>query len=289
MKNTFLVCLASSALLTGCVSGGGNQLTGDNSPEINTPIALASFESGGGVIKADFTELAGASVGDVTKFLAITPNLEDWVNNLTAAEVQSVVSHQLVDVTEGWGGMANYYEGELTFAGQTYTVALFEPLTGQGSFAGAIDANGYAVVAAFGPKATNIPTGSFTYTGVNLIALSPSLPDPTGEPVSTGWGAFKMNVDFTSGTGKFVGDTTNINTTSMSGDITLNSNTGEFSGTMDLGGAIRTSLDGSTADVDLTGLTAALNGSFHGSGATNVTGLYYSDNGAVAGGFVGNR
>ena len=93
---------------------------------------------------------------------------------------------------------------------------------------------------------------------------------------------FTMNVNFTDGTGSYAGNTTTVGVTGLNGNITLDNTTGELSGT-------NLVLSGSLGGLDLTGKTATLVGNFHGDGATDVSGIFFTDNLDFAGGFLGNR
>ena len=262
-------------------------LTGCNSSSNITPTTktLASFSDGSGALKKDIAEPASGAVGDITKLVAISPDVSKWVSDFSYADAKTLSDNNLpIAETNFRGTGIDYYEGDITIVGDQLTISLFEPTTGVGSLAVGHDpsSNQALVALGIGPKATNIPSGNFTYTGLNIVGAKYDLLDNNGNPLTTGTGFFTLNVNFSDGTGNFSATTDAINTTSISGNVTVDSTTGEIFGENLIWG-------GSINGVDMTGKTSTLAGSFHGDGATNVTGIYYTDQLSYGGGFLGER
>ena len=213
-------------------------------------------------------------MGDITKLVAISPDVSIWVSDFSYAVAKTLSDNNLpIAETNFRGTGIDYYEGDITIVGDQLTISLFEPTTGVGSLAVGYDpsSNQALVALGIGPKATNIPSGNFTYTGLNIVGAKYVLQDNNGNPLTTGTGFFTLNVNFSGGTGSFSATTDAINTTSISGNVTIDSTTGEIFGENLIWG-------GSINGVDMTGKTSTLAGSFHGDGATNVTGIYYKIN-----------
>ena len=190
----------------------------------------------------------------------------------------SMVSNELTDniATQGYVRSNNYGDFHLAAAttGGTPVYGFY-----YNDFSEPVDlmyltGNGKAFVGVSGSDVSNIPSGSYSYTGTNIIGVRGT------DAVNLGY--FTMNVNFTSGTASLAGSTFNGSTPSSSiagSGISINSSDGTFTSN------------------DLTLITpssnnsATIHGNFHGSGATGVTALY-TDNARTpvfVGAIVGTR
>jgi len=128
-----------------------------------------------------------------------------------------------------------------------------------------------------GSKVTNLPTGDldYTYQGQNLVAAT------NNTDFNADGGSFSLTVNFDDRSGTISASTNNQAVTSLSGPFTVNTETGYFSGD---------SLSLTAPNISGTS-TAVITGSFHGDGATGVSGLYYDagDNPLVNGAIIGSR
>ena len=260
-------------------------LTGCGSSSTNTPVTetLASFPNGAGVFRKDMVDPSAGSQGSTTKVLAYVPDLSKWVNDFSYADVSSIATHNTptsggnnflnsgVDITNRGIGIGN---PDVSILDEPYQFIVLKVASSSVYLTGGYDTNSQLIAVAFGPKATNLPSGNFSYTGYHGITTN--LTNAGSD------GLFTMNVNFSDGTGSYSANTTTAGATGLNGNITLDNTTGELSGT-------NLVLSGSLGGLDLTGKTATLVGNFHGDGATDVSGVFFTDNLDFAGGFLGNR
>ena len=255
-------------------------LTGCGSSSTNTPVTetLASFPNGAGVFRTDMVDPSAGSQGNTTKVLAYVPDLSKWVNDFSYSDVTSIANHNVPSLVNSiFGSGVDYYydaNADVTILGENYNFVVLKVASSPVYLTGGYDANSQLIGVAFGPKATNLPSGNFSYTGYHGITTNLTNAGSSG--------LFTMNVNFTDGTGSYAGNTTTVGVTGLNGNITLDNTTGELSGT-------NLVLSGSLGGLDLTGKTATLVGNFHGNGATDVSGIFFTDNLDFAGGFLGNR
>ena len=255
-------------------------LTGCGSSSTNTPVTetLASFPNGAGVFRKDMVDPNTGTQGNTTKVLAYVPDLSKWVNDFSYSDVTSIANHNVPSkVNNILGSGVDYYydaNADVTILGENYNFVVLKVASEPIYLTGGYDANSQLIGVAFGPKATNLPSGNFSYTGYHGITTNLTNAGSSG--------LFTMNVNFTDGTGSYAGNTTTVGVTGLNGNITLDNTTGELSGT-------NLVLSGSLGGLDLTGKTATLVGNFHGNGATDVSGIFFTDKLDFAGGFLGNR
>ena len=255
-------------------------LTGCGSSSTNTPVTetLASFPNGAGVFRKDMVDPNTSTQGNTTKVLAYVPDLSKWVNDFSYSDVTSIANHNIPLLQNNLmgSGVDYYYDAsaDVTILGENYNFVVLKVASSPVYLTGGYDANSQLIGVAFGPKPTNLPSGNFSYTGWHGITTN--LANGGGD------GLFTMNVNFSDGTGSYSANTTISAITGLNGNITLDNTTGELSGT-------NLVLSGSLAGLDLTGKTATLVGNFHGNGATDVSGIFFTDNLDFAGGFLGSR
>lgn len=267
-------------LLPSCqTSSSGAQVANEAPPTL----AIKSFDDGSGVLRAEMGVLASGATGKVNKLVAITPDISKWVSDLSASELQGLIDHNLALQDSNFQDSATYYEGEVTIAGEIYTVAIFESHVGDSSLVVGFGSNDVVnVTASAGTGATNIPAGEFTYNGLQIIGAKKFESDSIGDPLTTGVGRFTMVVDFGEQTGTYTGFTNVINPTSLNGNLVIDNTNGNITGS-------NLALGGSVNGINLDGKTASLEGNFHGNGAQSVSGIFYTDDLEYGGGFVGQK
>ena len=283
-RKTLLALLFATACTPALTPPGSGE-----SSETSAPVAVASFADGSGVLRADFTEAASAAAGDVTKVVAYTDDVNAWIEDLTIEDIESLKASGFIEAPEfdpivpgDLQSLITAKYGYVTIAGDIYEVYVIETTNGDGiGIIGVkyLDVGSYgpASALAIGSKASNIPSGTYTYTGINIFGKGTG-----GSYLTNGIGDFTLSVNFGDGTGSLVANTSMLNTTSLSGNVTIDVSRGEFSGT-------NLALGGTSGGVSLNGMTADLEGSFHGNGATDVTALYYTENLNYGGVLVGSQ
>ena len=164
------------------------------------------------------------------------------------------------------------YTGNVTLNGDVYSVRMFTEDNSSTQLLSALntaDSKKWTIVSGDAPS--NLPSGMATYAGQNLISNT--------DNTNPGGGSFTMSVDFANNSGSLSAISTAASS-SLSGSFNIDPSTGYFSGNnLTL---TAPALSGGTSN-------AIIYGSFHGNGATGVSGLYYDDaaaplvNGAIIG------
>lgn len=253
------------AVLAACGGGGtGNSSVGPTNPTVAAPVVAApvvlqTFGDGAGIARAEITQNGTTVVANV-----MGANIQSYSTDPTGVIDPSGVNYT------GSNAYGDFYSGTTTINGTTVNVLYYEDSSQE--VAGAyLVGNGENAALVLGNKVSNIPSGSYSYTGTNVIGLR------DGSYLEDG--TFAMNVNFDSGLASITGSTAS---SSMGGSgISVNSSNGTFtSNTLTL-----------TETASGLSTTATIHGNFHGSGATGVTGLY-TDNAATptyAGAIAGKR
>jgi len=286
--------LSIVCFLAAC-GGGSVNPSGPSFVDNGNGMAVAKvvkYSDGSGAARAKSSSLASGPVGGST-VIAISDDIEKYLQNVSETEVRALVDLSLPLVDGNYLGGAKYYEGQITVADEVYTVSVFETkedtsgvlAVGAKTPSGSGNLENLGGIAV-GSEVSNIPVGQHSYSGVQIIASRYFERNGLGEVATTGWGTFTMDVDFTSGSGTYRGNTgTGVgggNVTSLIGDVSINISSGEFSGNS-------LALSGNINGNSLDGKSANLEGNFHGDGATGVSGLFYTDSLEYGGGFVGSR
>jgi hypothetical protein len=265
--NTKLILIAPClAMLAAC--GGSSDGSAANpvqsppnttAPTQVTESVLQTFGDGAGVARATITESG-----------------ETYVINLMAPDIQSN-SGDASAVFDPNGiyfvqsnNYGDFYAGRTTVNGTLIDVIIYED-NSQDVAAVYAESSGANVLGALGPEVSNIPSGSYTYAGTNIIGFRDGSYSEDG--------TFAMNVNFTSKAAQLTGST--ASSTIGGSGISINTSDGTFTGN-------NLTLTESSSGLST---TATIHGNFHGSGATGVTGLY-SDNAStptIAGVIVGTR
>lgn len=248
--------LATTAILALTACGGGSSAV-SNSPTIQ-PTVLKTFIDGAGVARVSLTQ----------NNLPMTFNImgADIQNNQVDPTSVADISNMTYASSNQYG---DFYAGPITANGVIVNAIAFGDYSSGTVVVYGQSANENAL-AVGGGTVSNIPSGVYTYNGTNFIGYR------DGSYFEDG--TFAMGVDFSNGNGNITGSTTN---STIGGSIVVNSSNGTFSGSnltlTDTFNNIRT--------------TGSINGNFHNSGATGVSGIYY-DNGSnpfVAGAIAGRR
>ena len=231
---------------------------GGNSTTLQ-PVVLQTFNDGAGIARISVQNNGETVIANV-----MAPNISSYTTDPTGVIDLSGVNYVS---SNSYGDL---YAGTTTINGTTVDVVYYEDSSGQAAI-GYLEGNGTNVALALGYEVSNIPSGSYTYTGTNIIGYR------DGSNFEDG--TFAMRVNFNTGTASLTGST---NTSAIGGSgISVNTSDGTFSGN-------NLTLTETTSGFTT---TATIHGNFHGAGATGVTGLY-SDNGAtpiVAGAIAGTR
>ncbi len=256
---TVLLSLPAIALLTAC---GGSGDGGSSNPVAPPPTVLSIFGDGAGVARATATE---------NGFTLVVHVMAADIRNYSYANSVAV---DLSGLTFQGSNAYGYSEdGYVTANGVPLYYWIFTDNSGE-VFMGYISSDYENRSFVGGDMVSNIPTGTYMYNGTNLIG------DRDGTYFESG--TFAMNVNFSAGTAALTGSTEN--STIGGTGISVNRITGNFSGS-------NLTLNWDDG-VDVYNLPATIHGSFHGNGATAVSGLYYetsSSTPVIAGAVVGTR
>ena len=251
-----LAILPAIVVVSACSGGGGGSNVGSSgTPSVEV---LETFSDGSGV----------ARVTDGSGDVNVTGNVLGANINSYQIDPNSVadLSSLSYDFSNAFG---DFYRGPITINGTRVDAIAFEDnATGAVALYAENSLNNALVVA--GEEITSTPAGTFTYQGTNLYG------NRDGSDIA--YGTFTLEADFNNGTGALSGSTPR---STIGGDINIDTSTGEFSGNS-------LSL---TDDLRITTGSARINGNFHGSGATGVTGIYTENaaNPSTAGAIVGSR
>ena len=244
-------CLALLAACGGSSDGSSTNPTTTNptttdptttDPTTTNPVVLQTFGDGAGIARAKITQNGTMIVANVMEY-----NIGSYSPDPT-----DVIDPSGVNFT-GSNAHGDFYNGTTTINGKQVNVLYYEDSSQE--VAGAyLVGNGEDFLIVFGNEVSNIPSGSYSYTGTNVIGLRDGSYSEEG--------TFAMNVNFTSSTASLTGSTAS---SSIGGSgISINSSDGTFTS------------NNLTLTEIASGLntTATIHGNFHGSGATGVTGIY---------------
>ena len=254
--NTFSITISLLAItLVGLSGCGGATPTISTSAEVMTV-----FGNGSGVARISDEDATGVLMGS---------DIQSFVNdvNSTGDEVSAAdTSNVTYDHSNTFG---DYFAGSATINGSPIDVIEYQSFSRDVVIVYAAN-NNDSIIATAGAPVTNIPTGSFQYTGTNILANRDASYSEDG--------SFLMNVNFSTGDAAITGSTA---TSTFGGTgISVNTSNGTFSDSN-----ITMSLSGGS------NRPATITGQFHGNGATGVTGIYHdnSSNPLQVGIFAGER
>lgn len=265
MKNVLKLSFACvlTTLLSACGGGGGG---GGTSATLNGLTTLNTFSDGHGILRVR---------DDDSNVVAMVPNIGTISGTVPATTTETVSVTALGVDTNGWG---RYYSMTATVNGVAVSTAAWLDSTSNALMLYSHFQSNPALVAAGGPALSNIPSGSYVYRGVNVFGTRAS-----GGGWASDAGTFTMSVNFDTGITDIVASTPSNGGSPTSSlvhtNIPINLTAGTF--------------QSSTATLSIGGATqsASVYGSFHGSGATGVSGIYHDNNSTpvYAGSFAGHR
>jgi hypothetical protein len=263
MKTAALAALVTLASACSGGSGGGSGSSsggGSASPPSGNSIqVLRTFSDNAGVARIS----AGEDGQRITGTL-MAPEIRSFKPEDLAGATPDLSGLQVVDTNQH----GRFYEGRTFVNGMAVDVLGYEDFGGNTAIV--YGETAYAnILLAGGTQVRNIPTGSYTYRGTNVIG--------TRDGTHIEDGTFEMGVNFGTGRGTLRGSTDN--TSINASNISVNSSNGTFSSTdmsMSVGGQQ---------------MRGSINGNFHGSGAVGVTGVYHNNasNPGIAGAIAGTR
>ena len=248
------------ALLAAC--GGSSTGGSASNPIVGAPTVLSVFGDNAGIARVSVTDSGATIVANV-----MAADIQNYNANPSAAIDISAVSYL------GSNAYGSSYGGNTTVNGTPVYMWIYQDNSsqvtigyGQSATTNLAYAGGYQV--------SSIPSGSYNYTGTNIIGLR------DGSYFEAG--TFSMNVNFSAGTASLTGSTPY--STIGGTNINVNNSAGTFSSD----NLTLTVNDG----VNNLNVPAAIRGNFHGSGAVGVSGLYYDTNSSTpvgAGAIAGTR
>ena len=235
--------------------GGGSDVSSNATPSVEV---LETFSDGSGV----------ARVADDSGDVNVTGNV--LASNINSYQIDPNSVADLSSLSYDFSNeFGDFYRGPITINGtRVGAIAYEDNATGAVALYAENSFNNALVVA--GEEIASVPSGTFTYQGTNIYG------NRDGSDIA--YGTFTLEADFNGGTGALSGSTPR---STIGGEIDINTSTGEFSGdSLSL-----------TDDLRITTGSARINGNFHGSGATGVTGIYTENaaNPSTAGAIVGSR
>lgn len=263
-------CLMVAALgfLAACGGGGGGGAEPSTPQPANGNVTvLRVFADGSGIARATVSENASDSVVNV-----IGSNIESFrpsEGSIISAGGESPSTFDGIDY-ERSNEFGDFYTGITEINGASVNVLIFVSESQQVE-AGFVAGGGSSAAYAGGDRVSNIPSGTYTYAGTNIVG------NRDGSAVEVG--EFSMNVDFNNRVASISGQT---DRSAISGNnIPVDVGTGSFAGN---NLTLTNKSNGQT-------FGATIDGSFHGNGATGVTGVYAdrADIPTVAGVIAGTK
>ena len=171
--------------------------------------------------------------------------------------------------TYGTSSFGNFTKVTFSVAGVSYDTFLhLNEKTTEGVTIAGIKINGETNIMVDGDKFTTPPSGTFTYEGGHMLFDS-----------ITNTGTFTMVSNFVAGTATLQANTSTYSVSAN--DITINSSTGEFSS--------NNLAINNPFIIGKNTWTGELDGTFTGTQASGVAGVYSSTDGELNGGFAGTR
>ena len=247
-----VIAVVVVASLAAC--GGSNDGSATNPTEnIDGLTALETYSDGSGFVgfrqTVNGTQYSGTILsGDVATASYASSGTANLDN---VASIQSTAKGE-------------YYSAIATVNNVQREVYVYVADNGEASYMVAESCIG-PCIAAYGVAPTDLPSGTWTYQG-DFIAVGEGTVDLSDSALGT----FTMSADFTSKTADFSASIPSGKLLVLSNNATINTATGTFNGT---GSAVSPGSAGGSGnewDIDLYG-------SFHGAGATSVSGVASSN------------
>ena len=258
--NTFSIKISLSAITLAVLAGCGSSNPTVTQIESRSATTVTVFSDGSGVAR---------DISEDVAMVIMTGDIQSGVNNANSSgdDVNAVdVSNVSYRSSNTFG---QYSSGSATINGNAVDLEVYESFSGGVYIVYAGSSSGSLIMAGGNPV-SNIPTGSFTYTGNNILGNRDSSYSEDG--------SFSMNVNFSTGNAAISGST--ANSTFGGNGISVNTSDGTFHDS-----GITMSVNGDPS------VPATITGQFNGDGATGVTGMYHdnSSNPLTVGIFAGER
>lgn len=258
--NTLSIKISLSVITLVVLAGCGSSNPTVTQIESRSATTVTVFSDGSGVAR---------DISEDVAMVIMTGDIQSGVNNANSSG-NAVNAVDLSNVSyQSSNTFGQYSSGPATINGSPVNVSAYESFSGGVSIVYAGSSSGSLIMAG-GSPVSNIPAGSFTYTGNNIIGNRDSSYSEDG--------SFTMNVNFSTGDAAISGST--ANSTFGGNGISVNTSDGTFSDSN-----ITMSTNGDPS------VSATITGQFHGNGATGVTGIYHdnSSNPLTVGIFAGER
>ncbi|SFP89230.1 hypothetical protein [Tranquillimonas alkanivorans] len=278
MKNSLLI-IPLALTVSACSGGSGGGTSAEPPADGASASVLRTFSDDAGVVRGEVTE-----GGETAVLLAMVPEAQEVAANFGSSTVDPTLTLEHEEEI-GSNEYGTFYAGDLRVNGTAVRGIGYEDTDSPVVIAYFENSDANMLLTA-GEKPSDIPSGEYVYRGTNVIGYR------DGSEIEDG--TFEMTVDFTNGNAQIdaqtpdtvwknfeTGETgTNPGTYMTGSDIPVDVRNGTFaSNRIAIGRRGVTETDGS------------IYGSFHGSGATGVTGIYHDNaaNPSVAGAIAGNR
>lgn len=250
---TRLFCiLVSPFILSACGGGGGGGPVEVSEPTPDTYTVQEVYNDGSGISRSTNTINGNELVG--TYYLA----------NVSSTDIDSNQVANFTRIAEvGSGTNGTYYTATATVNDQTVNVYLYEATNGENIVIAAEGCSG-PCVAALGDAPSNLPTGTWTYTG-DMVGWSEGVTD-LSDPDEYTVGPFTMAVNFNTGKASVSSTSNDGKAVLASNNLSVDMSTGQLTGDGTVVSPLAAGGSGNEWDVDI-------NGSFHGNGATSVSGV----------------
>ena len=253
--------LSSLAACGGSSSGSAVNPVSPPPNNSSSATVIETFDDGSGVARTQTT-----TDGVTVVLNAMGPDIQSAVNAINSGQSGDVnFTNETFVESNAYG---DFFTADFLVNGEPVSVVLYLDANDIVTIAYGESADSNFLITG-GERVTNIPSGTFTYAGTNVIG------NRDGSYAEQG--TFSMNVDFNARQASISGSTPS---STISGtNIAVNNSNGTFSSN-----AIVLGIDG----VPYQG---TINGNFHGNGAVGVTGIYHENAGnpVVAGAIAGTR
>jgi hypothetical protein len=261
METRRVSALALTILVSGCGGSSDGTAVNPTQPPPDRAVVLETFADGSGVFRS-------VTTADGFTFVAngIAPDVQTAVSQINSgAPAATNIINQQFDSSNAYG---SFYTGRINVNGVVLNAIAYADYYGIVTMVYA-EGLGQNVLLSGGEQVSNIPSGTYNYTGTNIIA---NRDGSYGEQ-----GTFAMGVNFNTGQASISGITPS--STIDSSNISVDNANGTFSSD-----DVRIGINGSPTQ-------GTISGNFHGNGAIGVTGVYHDNLGSptVIGAIAGTR
>jgi hypothetical protein len=250
-----IVSVFAVTVLSACGGGGsstpsaGTPNQESTPPSLNGQEALETFGDGHGVLRVRT---------DASNVVAIVPNITDITGTVPATTTDTASIYTLGVDTNSWG---RYYSMTANVNNVEINTSAWVDSTSQALMFYSHFQSNPAMVAAGGPPAENIPTGTHVFRGVAVFGTR------SNAGRASDAGTFDMSVNFDDGITDIVANIPSNGGSSISSlvyrDIPIDLAAGTFQ------------ITSATLTIDGVSQSASIYGSFHGDGATGVSLVFH--------------